>query len=146
MTRPSITRTALVAMALGVALLVPSAASAASTKNWTATTQFQYGNADCGANDVGLPTLGDLVATKHGGSLDLHVSLDGSPATASTTYDLYLYDGACNQVGLVGEVTTDAFGVADVTFKRVKGNGSTSYFATLHGTNGWNDSPIFPAN
>jgi len=90
--------------------------------------------------------LGDLAVSKHGKTLSLHVTLDGTPATANTTYDLYLFSGACGQLGLVGQVTTNAFGVADVTFTRVPMSGATTFFASLMGPNGWNDTPIFPAS
>lgn len=136
----------LVAMALGVALALPSATFAAGNGKWTANTQFQYGNAACGGDLSGLPVLGDLAVSKHGKTLSLHVTMDGSPATANTTYDLYLFTGACTQLGLLGQVTTNAFGVADVTFNRVSTGGATTFFASIMGANGWNDTPIFPVN
>ena len=47
---------------------------------------------------------------------------------------------------MVGQVTTDGFGNAHVTFRKVSMAGYTSWFATLHGSNGWNDSTIFSTN
>lgn len=152
MSRPSITpsgpgrrlRAAIVAMALGVALIVPAATNAAAPAKWTATAQFQYGNGYCGANHPELPILGDLSVTKRAQTIELHVMLDGSPAQANTTYELWLYSGSCSALSDMGPVTTDAFGVADVT-RHVKTGSVTTFFASLSGPNGWNDTTIFPA-
>ena len=151
MSRPSTTafgpgrglRAAIVAMALGVALVVPAATSAAAPSKWTASAQFQYGNASCGADLPQLPILGDVQVTKRAQTIELHVMLDGSPALANTTYELWLYSGSCEALADMGPVTTDAFGVADAT-RHVKSGANGTYFATLHGPNGWNDTTIFP--
>jgi hypothetical protein len=137
-------RAALVAMTLGVALLVPAVTNAAAPAKWTATAQFQFGNGSCGADQPALPILGDVSVTKRAQTIELHVVLDGSPAAANTTYELYLYTGGCSQLADMGPVTTDAFGVADVT-RHVKTGTVTTFFATLWGPNGWNDTTIFPA-
>jgi hypothetical protein len=139
-------RAMLAAMALGVALALPSATFAAGNGKWTANMAFQYGNSFCGADHSDLPVLGELAVSKHGKTLNLRVTLDGSPATANTSYELYLYSGGCANLADLGQVTTDAFGVADVTFKGVSMSGQTTFFATLYGGGSFNDTAIFPTN
>lgn len=138
----------LAALALAAALAVPATAIAASPNNWSATAYSEYGNANCGGHIPGAPLLAIVDFTRQGGHMTIRVRMDGDPATANTDYILSLWNAAdCSQIGgVVGTITTDAFGVADETFSKIGTKGAKTFFAALWNDtlDIWNDTTIVP--
>ena len=138
-------RLVLVAAAMAVAMLIPGVVSAASS-NFHAFTYAQAGNEYCGADMPELPRLAFVEITKKGPWLTVRTSFDGTPASANTAYDVFVFSASCNELGVLGTVTTNAYGVANVTLPKFKlPSGTTSLFIAIQDpSNNWNDTPIVP--
>ena len=113
---------ALVACALGVAQAIAGTG--------TATAPIQKKNANCGA-DIGTSTIGTVTFTRDGTTLREHVRL--MKFTPSSPYTVYLYDGACDQLAILGYLKTDSSGAGDATFKSSTfGHQSFFVYVTCH--------------
>jgi hypothetical protein len=113
---------ALVACALGVAQ--------AFAGTGTATAPIQKKNANCGA-DIGTSTIGTVTFTREGTTLRERVRL--TKFTPSTTYTVYLYDGGCDQLAILGYLKTDSSGAGDATFaSSTFGHQSFFVYVTCH--------------
>ena len=118
--------------------LVPSVALAGG--KWSASAPIQQGNASCGADLPQLPVIGSVEFARKGASLAMTFHLDG--AAPSATYQASVWSGGCEMLAELGSITTNADGDATASFSvRVKGQ---SFFATINGANGYNDTTIVP--
>ena len=132
-------RAARIAVTLALALaIVPGTALAA--RPWSVTVPIQEGNGFCGADMERLPVIGHVTLARRGPTLTLTFALDG--ALASSSYQASLWDGqTCEMVADLGGIATDGNGDATGTFA-LRLREDVPYFAAIHGTNGWNDTPI----
>jgi hypothetical protein len=128
-----------VAMLLAAALvLIPGTVLAGG--RWVATAPIQEGNSLCGADVPQLAVIGSVDFDRKGQKLTMTFHLDGAETNAS--YSAELYSGDCAFLMTLGSITTDANGDGSRSFDvRVPGK---SFFGTIYGTNGYNDTPIVP--
>jgi len=118
--------------------LLPSVVLAGG--HWSATAPIQQGNANCGVDLPQLPVMGTVDFTRKGQSIAMTFHLDG--AAPGSSYQAELWSGDCHLVQELGTVTTDGSGDGSATFStRARGQ---SFFATVYGDNGYNDTTIVP--
>src|SRR5829696_6384240 len=138
--RPNIraNRRGIALLLVAILMLMPSVALAGG--RWTASAPIQQGNASCGANLPQQPVIGSVDFSRKGQSLTMTFHVTGGDANAS--YGAYLFSGTCNLLANLGSISTDGNGNASATFStRTRIN---SYFATIYGKDGWNDTTIVP--
>jgi hypothetical protein len=127
------------ALAFGtVALALPTlAAPAGSPKNPKA--NIQSGNQACGANLPALPVIGFTNYHRDGNTVSINYHLKKGIPNAN--YRVDLWGNACTFFGTIKTVTTNKKGVANGNGSITVPAGSTRFFATALGPNGFNDTP-----
>jgi hypothetical protein len=99
----------------------------------------QQGNHFCGANHPEFPVIGFVNYHRSGTTVSVNFHLKG--AAAKTSYRIELWGDTCTRFGILGTVTTNPHGVANLTGSATVPAASTRFFATAFGPNGYNDTP-----
>jgi hypothetical protein len=101
--------------------------------------KIQQGNHFCGADRPDLPVIGFSNYHRSGNTVSVNFHLKKAMPKAS--YRIDLWGDACSFFGVVGTVTTNSHGVANVSGSVTVPAASTRFFATAAGPNGFNDTP-----
>ena len=100
---------------------------------------IQQGNFFCGANHPELAVIGFVNYHRSGNTVSVNFHLKG--AVPKTSYRIELWGDACTPFGILGTVTTNPHGVANLTASQTVPAASTRFFATAFGPTGYNDTP-----
>jgi hypothetical protein len=131
-----------VASISGLVPVILSSAGSATAFGVQATAPIQKNNGDCGKSLPNRPVLGEVVFTRTGNELYLTVAMSGAPVDQS--FPIYLFTGNCDEIGVIGYVTTNSHGSGGGLFTAAVSSSDTRFFADPYNesTGYANDTPI----
>ena len=100
---------------------------------------IQMGNYFCGADLTTAPVIGFVNYHRTGNVVSINWHFKGAPP--NTTYQIQMWRDICTFHGVLGTVTTNGNGVANLNASTVVPPTSTRFFATALGPNFYNDTP-----